>query len=127
MRIFVFVLALVTSSTALAQDPTLPSKAILDRIKSEPMASTVVTTAEPWVPAKVVLKAMVMRDVDHGTALIEAEGRMYRLTLDRSMLNAMQPSEDIPGIQIGGNYYRVQDFAVRSVTLFDGLHRIQVQ
>lgn len=121
------VLALATSSTAWAQDPTLPSKAILDRIKSEPMASTVVTAAEPWVPAKLVLKAMVMRDVDHGTALIEAEGRMYRLTLDRSMLNVVQPSENNPGIQIGGNYYRVQDFAVRSVTLFDGLHRIQVQ
>lgn len=126
MKCLLFIIASAICGIAWAQDPTAPSKAILDRIKNEPTASAP-SIAEPKLPSKLVLKAIVMRDADHGTALIEADGRNYRLQLDRSTISSEPTIDHAPGIQLGGNFYRLQNFNSRSVTLFDGLRSFQVQ
>ncbi|MFO0942150.1 MAG: hypothetical protein U0930_15540 [Pirellulales bacterium] len=125
MKYLFFILVSAVGCAAWAQDPTTPSKAILDRIKSEPTATNVIS--EPKAPIKLVLKAIVMQDANRGAALIEAEGRNYRLQLDRSQQDLQHTNEQSPGIQLGGNFYRLQDFTSRSVTLFDGMRSIQVQ
>lgn len=74
---------------ARAQDPTVPSQQILDRLQqpSDPVAAqrTILPAHEKAEPPPVIkLKAMVMRDPDNGIALIEFDGRRTRLRLSRS-------------------------------------------
>ena len=126
MKYLLFTLGSLAASVALGQDPTTPSKAIVERIRNEPTA-TAISIAEPKSPPRLVLKAIVMRDANHGTVLVESNGRNYRLHLDRDILQSEQTLDRAPGIQIGGSFYRLQDFNSQSVTLFDGAHSIQVQ
>lgn len=94
-----------------AQDPTVPSTQILERLGGE-QVSTVASpaTQERQTPPILKLKAMVMTDSDHGTALIEVEGRRIRLRLSR-------PEAGLDPVVIQGSTYRLKSFSAHSVTL----------
>jgi hypothetical protein len=95
----------------LAQDPTVPSAQILERLGGEqPRAVALPATQERQAPLELKLKAIVMSDSDHGTALIEVEGRRIRLRLSR-LEAGLDP------VVIQGSTYRVQNFSAHSVTL----------
>ncbi len=81
-----------SSESAYAQDPTVPSPQILERLQqpSEPVAvpQALAPMTEKEEPLPIVkLKAMVMRDPDNGIALVEMNGRRTRLRLSRVPTN----------------------------------------
>jgi hypothetical protein len=78
------------------------------------------------------LKAMVMIDSDHGTALIEVDGRRVRLRLARPSSEQLAVPEssvaiDLEGVVIQGSTYHVQRFSARSILLTDGSQNLLVQ
>lgn len=120
---------------AWGQDPTMPSPAILQRLNSN---SSVSATDETRQTVKLSLKAIVFSDRDHATCLIEVDGRLVRISLDRTevalQIESMRRRDAEPtarssniGVQVGGSFYCVEEFNSNFITLFDGSHRIQVQ
>lgn len=128
--IFCWVLLSVVG-LAHGQDPTVPSQAILDRLPS----NTAVAARVESRPLPVVqLRALVMRNTDRGTAMIEVDGQLRFLRLDRAMLPATRPGSETKlesnglasSVQLSGAVYTVEDFTERTIVLSDGLHRILV-
>ena len=111
---------LIASKTAGAQDPTIPSPQILERLQSNtvlPQASLPRQNPieQPAVPV-IKLKAIVMRDENTGTALLEINGRKVRLPLVRNSPEQVAAPE-LAGIEIQGTLYSVEDFSSRSILL----------
>ncbi|MBX3422191.1 MAG: hypothetical protein KF752_11610 [Pirellulaceae bacterium] len=121
-------LLVVASSTLSAQDPTVPSDVILQRMRTAQAAGTRIEM--PSLPA-LRLKGLVMTDCDHGTAIVDAAGQRFVIVLDRSQL--IQDSETglttSPRmvLQLNGIDYHLQDFYARTIILHDGLRAISVQ
>jgi hypothetical protein len=80
----------------------------LGREQATPDASP--SLQERQAPPVLKLKAIVMTDSEHGTALIEVDGRRLRLRLART-------ETDLDYVMIQGSSYRLQSFSPRSVTL----------
>ncbi len=127
MKSMISFLVVTLCNYSFAQDPTVPSAQILERLYRdqpapiEALPSTSPVVQERLSPPVLKLKAMVMTDSDHGTALIEVEGRRVRLRLARptDQLAAPEPSASrvLDGVVIQGLTYHVQDFSARSVLL----------
>ena len=130
-----------------AQDPTMPGKSILALLGQQPTdnaeADGEVDEAPP-LPVKIMLKAIVMRDADHGMALLEANEIRYRVPLVRKPLPSVvrantggsnsqpaadQPEDELvqpmarPMVQIEGIVYSIEDFTADCVILSDGTKR----
>ncbi len=116
------------TSLAMGQDPTVPSQAILDKLKKE---SSLATNEVTKVSPKMKLKAIVMIDRDHGVATIEADGQRLRVRLDRGLSSnakSLTKTESVAeAVQIGGVQYTVEDFSSRTIVLTDGMRRVLVQ
>lgn len=127
-RILSMVVIGIMACISLGQDPTVPSQAIIDKLKKETSstADQATTTA-----LKMKLKAIVMIDRDHGVATIEADGQRFRIRLDRSLSSnlktATKPESVVEAVQIGGVQYTVEDFSARTIVLTDGMRRLLVQ
>lgn len=110
----------VLGSTTLAQDPTVPSSQILERLNSRTPTQLPGRTPEPATELvdlpTIKLKAIVMNDRDSGTALVEINGRRLRLSLKRNSPEQINAPE-LSGIEISGTVYRVEDFTSRSILL----------
>ncbi len=107
---------------AAAQDPTVPSPQILERLKqpSEPVVSqrVVIPVIEKAEPLPIIkLKAMVLNDPDNGMALVEINGQRTRLNLSRSSASTETASNLSSGISIQGTTYFVESFSPRSILL----------
>ena len=127
MRVALSIVLMVCGGLTRAQDPTIPSPALLERLQAAPL---VVRSESRPLPA-IKLKSLVMRDSDHGTAIVESDGSRFQLNLDRAQLrqtDGAPPETDSRGrLQIGGVEYRVQDFYRRTIVLHDGVRRVLVQ
>ncbi len=112
MRYAIFLSVITIGITGFAQDPTVPSAQILAKLGGESVTSSVLPASaqERQSPPVLKLRALVMTDGDHGTALIEVEGRRIRLQLSR-------PEASSDRVTIQGSTYRVQEFSARSVLL----------
>ena len=111
MRFMICAFIAVICNATFAQDPTVPSAQILERLGGEQASAVALpATQERQAPPVLKLKAIVMTDSDHGAALIEVEGRRIRLRLSR-------PEAGLDTAVIQGSTYRVQNFSARSVTL----------
>ena len=138
MRSMISFLIVTLCNFSFAQDPTVPSDQILERLYRDqpgPVAALPTTSpvAQDRLPPPVLkLKAMVMTDSDHGTALIEVEGRRVRLRLARpatDQLAAPEPSAPsvLDGVVIQGLTYHVQGFSARSVLLTNHSQTLLIQ
>ena len=138
MRFMISLLVVTLGNFSFAQDPTVPSAQILERIyRDQPAAIAALPSTSPVVqerlsPPVLKLKAMVMIDSDHGTALIEVDGRRIRLRLARpanDQLAAPEPSAPnaFDGVVIQGLTYHVQDFSARSVLLTNHSQTLLIQ
>ncbi len=137
MRSMISFLMVTLCNFSFAQDPTVPSAQILERLyRDQPAPIAALPSASPVVqerlsPPVLKLKAMVMTDSDHGTALIEVEGRRVRLRLARptDQLAAPEPSASrvLDGVVIQGLTYHVQDFSARSVLLTNHSQTLLIQ
>ncbi len=94
---------------AFGQDPTVPSKEILQRMTRATVEPKAVVSEAPVVK----LKAMVLSDANRGTGIIEANGRRYTVKLERADQSVQVGS----GIEIAGRRYLVEDFSARSILL----------
>ena len=134
------ILAVTLCHVTLAQDPTVPSAQILERLQREQPAPTTPIAALPTsplvqerlLPPVLKLKAMVMTDSDHGTALIEVDGRRVRLRLARPSSEQLAVPEssvaiDLEGVVIQGSTYHVQSFSAGSILLTDRSQTLLVQ
>ena len=127
-RILSIVILGIATSACLGQDPTVPSQAIVEKLRKETSATAdqVAKTAP-----KMKLKAIVLIDRDHGVATIEADGQRIRVRLDRSLASdlksATKPESFVEAVQIGGVQYTVEDFSARTIVLTDGMRRVLVQ
>jgi hypothetical protein len=134
MRILICFLAVILCDCVFAQDPTVPSAQILERLQAGQTTPAVTLhtsrpTAEERLPPVLKLKAMVMTDSDHGTALIEVDGRRVRVRLSRSTTDKSEASSEIgiDGLVIQGSTYHVQSFSVRSILLTNHSQALSVQ
>ena len=114
MRLLICFIVAMNCNATFAQDPTVPSAQILERLgRGQPTSLVALPSTsiqERQTPPVLKLKAMVMTDSDHGTALIEVEGRRLRLRLSRT-------EREPDSLVVQGSTYRVQNFSARSVTL----------
>ncbi len=124
MRCFICFFAATICNAAFAQDPTVPSSQILERLGREQPHSAVASPSamikERPTPPELKLKAVVMTDSDHGIALIEVDGRRIRIRLSR-------PDSKLDSIAIQGSTYHVQKFSARSVLLENNGQSLLVQ
>lgn len=138
MKCLIGFCAVMICDVTLAQDPTVPSSKILERLQHEqriPLVAMPATGPLNEVRAaapELKLKAMVLTDSDHGTALIEVDGRRVRLQLSRpthEQMNAPESSSQIGinGVVIQGSTYHVQSFSARSILLTNGTQTLLVQ
>jgi hypothetical protein len=132
IRILCLAVVGLTSLVAMGQDPTVPSQAILEKLKKE---NSSVTNEVARSSPKMKLKAIVMIDRDHGVATIEADGQRFRVRLERSSeselksrtVAAPNATRVVEAVQIGGVQYTVEDFSTRTIVLTDGVRRVLVQ
>ena len=127
-RILSIVILGISTSACLGQDPTVPSQAIVEKLRKETSATAdQITKTAP----KMKLKAIVLIDRDHGVATIEADGQRIRVRLDRSLASdlklATKPEKLVEAVQIGGVQFTVEDFSARTIVLTDGMRRVLVQ
>ena len=138
MRCLICIFAVMFCDVTHAQDPTVPSAQILERLHHEQPTPVVrLPFTNPLVQEQLALpvlklKALVLADSDHGTALIEVEGRRIRLRLVRpatDQLAAPLPatSQDLDGVVIQNSTYHVQSFSSRSILLSNDSHTLLVQ
>ena len=138
MRCLICIFAVMFCDVTHAQDPTVPSAQILERLHHEqPTPVVTLPFTNPFVQEQLALpvlklKALVMADSDHGTALIEVEGRRVRLRLARlatDQLAAPEPSAPsvLDGVVIQGLTYHVQGFSARSVLLTNHSQTLLIQ
>ena len=138
MRYLICLFALLICDVTFAQDPTVPSAQILERLKLEKTApvaallSTEPAVREPLALPVLKLKAVVMTDRDHGTALIEVDGRRVRLRLSREATKQLSTPESsaeigLDGVVIQGSTYHVQTFSARSILLTNDSQTLLVQ
>jgi len=138
--------------SAFAQDPTVPSPQILERLQqpSEPivMQRAMLPLSEKAEPLPIVkLKAIVMRDPDNGIALVEMNGRRTRLRLSRESTSRTeadsvaqvtkevqeqaaateQKDDPLAGITIQGTTYFVESFSPRSILLNSRGQKLLIQ
>lgn len=85
------------------RDPTVPSPAIQQRL-----GNATVDTEQAWT---ITLRAIVLGDPDHGTALVQTSSGMLRLRLDR---------QHSPHFSVEGTPYTVVDFNQSSLTIQRG-------
>lgn len=128
MRTLLILVFLFSASFIYAQDPTVPSAALLERLNVSSDVSRLVET-RPIPVFK--LRSMVMRDPNHGSAIIEAGKHRYRISLNRSLLKSADQEERSDDwrnqVQIDGRQYRLQDFRPGVLVLHDGHRQILVQ
>jgi len=116
-----------SSRTDVVRDPTAPSSKILERLgatlrnaSAAPVgdASRVKAAPAAKIP-EIRLKAIVFSDVDHGTAILEVNGRTVTLKLSRPQgSNPAEASTRSPsGFTQGGIYFTVEDFSEDSIKL----------
>ncbi len=127
-RIMSLVILGIATCASLGQDPTVPSQAIVEKLRKETSATAdQITKTAP----KMKLKAIVLIDRDHGVATIEADGQRIRVRLDRSLASdlklATKPEKLVEAVQIGGVQFTVEDFSARTIVLTDGMRRVLVQ
>ncbi|MCC6512195.1 MAG: hypothetical protein IT423_24065 [Pirellulaceae bacterium] len=118
--------------TSVVHDPTVPSPAI-----KQLLANTVPTVAAPDpkssdaqpsntkssnakssgsnAMASLRLRAIVLSDIDHGSAIVELGERRYFVPLRRDKL-----ADSRNGISIDGQTFRVIDFTASSVVIDHG-------
>jgi hypothetical protein len=128
MRIATFIPLVLFAFFANGQDPTVPSQEIASRMKGvQRQTETPVSDA----PTILKLRAIVLLDLDHGMAIVECDGRRFRITLDRTSIaartanaNAVSPLESIP---VQGKKYFVEDFSSKAIALSDGNTTILIQ
>lgn len=140
MRSLVCFFAIALFNAAIAQDPTVPSPQILERLGNGPSKSVATSTTEliqeRAAPPVVKLKAVVMTDSDQGTAMIEVDGRRLLLRLSRTAAaqtaaqtaapeSSSQPTTD--GVVIQGSTYYVRSFSARSVVLSNDSQTLTAQ
>ena len=125
----------VASSQVMAQDPTLPSQALVQRLQLEKAV-----TAPPLSENRpaIHLKALVMADADHGMALLEADSRRFVVQLDRALLNAKpeEVKEELEQvdqrdprsrIELSHGAFYVEDFSATSIVLSNGQQQITIR
>lgn len=83
------------------RDPTQPSAAIQRKLMDP-------ASGAPATQARFKVKAIVLSDRDHGTALVETAGGIIKIKLDRQ-----HPTE----VVLGESRYLVKDFNSSSVVL----------
>lgn len=83
------------------RDPTQPSAAIQRKLMDP-------ASGAPATQARFKVKAIVLSDRDHGTALVETAGGIVKIKLDRQ-----HPTE----VTLGDSRYLVKDFNSSSVVL----------
>ena len=136
MRSLLSLLAVTVCSSGFAQDPTVPSAKMLERLHREPTPIAAVPISplvqERWPPPVLKLKAMVMTDRDHGTALVEVDGRRIRLRLARTLKEQgaapeSPPPTEVDSVVIQGSSYSVQSFSARSIVLTNHNQLLLVQ
>lgn len=75
-----------------ASDPTRPSRAIAERMRQPEMRAANVTSVQlPQFP-KIKLRAIVLREPNHGVAWLDVDGESVRIELHREMV---APSKSI--------------------------------
>jgi len=117
-----------SSRTEGDRDPSAPNSLILARLgatirntsESSPVAEA--RLGEPATATKIPeirLKAIVLSDVDQGTAILESNGRSITLKLSRPQgSNQADTSWRSPsGFTQGGIYFAVEDFSKDSIKL----------
>lgn len=98
--------------TAIGQesDPTQPSAALLQQLRPNPKATTGGSKPQATDQPEFRLRAIVMRNMQSGVALVSSNrshdsDRLYRIDLTPESLDADQPVLEIGGIQ-----YFLQDY-----------------
>lgn len=137
MRTLLGLLALTFSNVTFAQDPTVPSAQILERLQQDRSSTIVAPPDSPPTQGKLPqpslkLRAVVMSDSDHGAALIEVDGRRLRLRLSREAAEQFVASgssrlSDVDGVVIQDSTYHVLSFSSHSIVLSNGSQRFLVQ
>ncbi len=138
MRCFFIVIVATLCNVNSAQDPTVPSAKILERLGRGQPASVVASpsvspSAQIQLPPPMLkLKAVVMTDSDHGVALIEVDSRRLRLRLSRPATEQANASEastqaSLDDVVIQGSTYHVQSFSARSILLSNSIQTLLVQ
>lgn len=138
-----------TEQTSLRADPTMPSAKIRERlagnVASGAIVSAVTTPPPPALanaPAALPdfeLKAIVMSDVNRGTALLECNGRKIVVPLVRAEKKSGAPSPSaheknshsqrgrLHGFTFQGQTYTVEDFSSSTLLLKSGDRSLLVQ
>lgn len=110
------------------RDPTAPSSRMLERISASmrnnsPSAQLSEANLREAVPVGPVpdirLKAIVLSDVDHGSAILSANGKSISLNFSRAQIRnqASLPSKSPIGFTIAGVFFTVEDFSDHSILL----------
>ncbi len=112
----VVVVALSLICDARGQDPTVPSPKIIERLRESTTTPAATRQASAEVkpqPSKISirLKAIVLADPDHGSAILEVEGRRLSLQLDRLHLN------QTTRIKLDEEELWVEDFSTHMIQL----------
>lgn len=126
MRIFTIFFLFSMLSSALGQDPTVPSPKLIERLGSQTSGNS---SPLPKLPS-LLLAALVMSSPNCGFAVIQCEDEYFDLQLDRSPVSVDGGSENRPSpvaLIIQGIQYYVEDFRPWSITLSDGQRRLIVQ
>jgi hypothetical protein len=134
MRSLLCWLMVLCGSSVCAQDPTVPSAQILERLHSDPREPPAPISlprpamqAEPALPPVIKLRAMVLSDSDHGTALLDIDGRHVRLKLSRPVAGHSAETAGLDGVTIQGALYRVESFSARAIMLVSRGQTLLVQ
>ena len=115
------------STAANYRDPTVPSARLLERLKASlPSASSTSVKTEPRnrgvglaTAPDMRLKALVLGDADHASAILSVNGKSISLNLSRDKLRGQfgETAEAAMGFRIGGISYVVEDFSEHSILL----------
>ena len=111
------------------RDPTAPSSRMLERIvasmrNNSPYAQLSETNLPEAVPVvapvpDIRLKAIILSDVDRGSAILSANGKSISLNLSRTQIRnqASVLSNSPIGFTIEGVFFKVEDFSDHSILL----------
>ena len=122
------------------RDPTVPSPEILERLKQERAPVAVIDTPQgtPQIAIaplpKIVVKAIVLVDADHGVAMLDCSGRKLIVRLARESLDAAvehdpnaATGQRLNGFTADGFTFRVAEFSDQSLLLKAGDRSLLVQ
>ncbi|MCA9216162.1 MAG: hypothetical protein KDB27_24005 [Planctomycetales bacterium] len=110
----IVVLVLGSSAVGDASDPTIPSKAITERLQTTATSSLAQHVENKLLTVPLQIKAIILKDRDHGTALLsDGDSKLIVVKLRRSSLGTWRAR-----FAVHGSEYEIRDFSESAIVVY---------